>query len=50
MTRHFDALVWDGGVDFPMIANGESFTCIAAGGKTFTVTIDSKDTGSYLVH
>jgi hypothetical protein len=24
-------------------------TCIAAGGKTSTVTIDSKDTGSYLV-
>jgi hypothetical protein len=49
MTRHFDALVCNGGVDFPMIANGASFTCIAAGGKTFTVTIDSKDTGSYLV-
>jgi hypothetical protein len=49
MTRHFDALVCNGGVDFPMIANGASFTCIAAGGKTFTVTIESKDTGSYLV-
>jgi hypothetical protein len=28
-----------------MIANGESFTFTALGGKTFTVTIDSKDTG-----
>jgi hypothetical protein len=37
------------GEDFPMKHNGDSFTCTAAGGKSFKVTIESTEDGSYLV-
>src|SRR3954465_13641775 len=42
-------VVCNGGNDFSMTSNGDSFTCTAAGGKTYQVTIVNKDPGSYLV-
>jgi hypothetical protein len=39
----------NGGNDFTMKHNGDKFTCTADGGKTFTVTIENKNDGSYLV-
>jgi hypothetical protein len=39
----------NGGKDFTMKNNGDSFTCTAAGGKTYKVTIENKDDGKYLV-
>lgn len=39
----------NGGKDFPMKRDGATFTCTAAGGKTFTVTIKDKSNGAYVV-
>ncbi len=39
----------NGGKDFTMKKNGDTFTCSAAGGKSFTVTIQNKDKGNYQV-
>jgi hypothetical protein len=39
----------NGGKDYTMKHNGDSFTCSAAGGKSFKVTIANKKDGSYLV-
>ncbi|HKC28208.1 MAG TPA: hypothetical protein VKB75_09370, partial [Jatrophihabitans sp.] len=39
----------NGGNDFTMKHSGDTFTCTAAGGKSFKVTIENKKNGSYLV-
>jgi hypothetical protein len=39
----------NGGKDFTMKNNGDTFTCSADGGQTFTVTIEDKNDGHYLV-
>jgi hypothetical protein len=39
----------NGGSDFTMKENGATFRCTAAGGKTFTVEIQDKNDGKYLV-
>jgi hypothetical protein len=39
----------NGGKDFAMKNNGDSFTCTASGGKTYTVTITNKSDGHYSV-
>ncbi|MGI8680102.1 MAG: DUF4333 domain-containing protein [Jatrophihabitans sp.] len=39
----------NGGNDFEMKKNGDSFTCTSSGGGTFTVTIKNKDDGRYVV-
>jgi hypothetical protein len=39
----------NGGSDFTMKKNGDTFTCTASGGKTFTVTIKDKGDGKYTV-
>jgi hypothetical protein len=39
----------NGGNDFTMNKNGDSFTCTADGGKSYTVTIENKDNGKYEV-
>jgi hypothetical protein len=38
------------GKDFTLKTNGAQFTCTAAGGKTYTVTIQNKNNGTYVVH
>jgi hypothetical protein len=43
-------VVCNGGSDFTMKSNGSSFTCTAAGGKTFQVTIQDKSDGKYVVN
>jgi hypothetical protein len=42
-------VICNGGADVEMTADGQTFTCTAAGSQTFRVTIANKDTGSYLV-
>ena len=37
------------GKDFTMKKNNATFTCTAAGGKKYTVTIKDKSNGNYLV-
>jgi hypothetical protein len=39
----------NGGKDFTMKHDGDTFTCSASGGKSFTVTIENKDKGNYVV-
>jgi hypothetical protein len=40
----------NGGSDFTMKHDNDSFTCTAAGGKTYTVTIKDKSDGNYVVN
>jgi hypothetical protein len=51
IEQHLGAtgVVCNGGKDFTMKSNGQTFTCTAAGGKTYTVTIENKDNGTYQV-
>lgn len=42
-------VVCNDGRNFPMVANGTSFTCTDDGGHTYTVTIKNKLTGDYEV-
>jgi hypothetical protein len=51
ITTHMHAtnVTCNGGSDFTMKTNGASFTCSAAGGQTFKVTITDKKNGVYLV-
>jgi hypothetical protein len=37
------------GKDFTMKKDGATFTCTGSGGRTFTVTIENKDNGDYVV-
>ena len=39
----------NGGKDMTMTRNGQSFSCSAGGGKSYTVTIKDKKTGAYQV-
>ena len=49
-TKHLGTNVkCNNGKDFTMKKNGDSFTCTADGGKSFTVTIKDKSNGSYVV-
>ncbi|MDQ2797854.1 MAG: hypothetical protein M3Y06_11980, partial [Actinomycetota bacterium] len=40
----------NGGSDFEMKKNGDTFTCTASGGTSFTVTIKDKSNGKYVVN
>jgi hypothetical protein len=39
----------NGGKNFRLKNNGDSFTCTATGGRSFKVTITNKDKGNYVV-
>jgi len=42
-------VVCNGGRDFALKADGAKFTCTAAGGKRFTITITDAESGHYVV-
>jgi hypothetical protein len=46
---HASGVQCNGGKDFEMKHDGDTFTCTAQDGKTFTVTVENKDNGDYLV-
>lgn len=46
---HVSAVVCNNGHDFPMTADGATFTCRGADGAAYTVTITDKDRGNYSV-
>ena len=43
-------VVCNGGSNFTMKHDNDSFSCSAANGQKFTVTIQNKDNGTYVVH